>query len=90
MEITDEVFKRIALELDQGEPITSQIPCFAAFAVVAALQLALRHPGLLPPVRPVVEKAALDLQAAIAERSPLAAVALEDGWNEALDDREVR
>jgi hypothetical protein len=86
MEISDEVFKRLAVELEQAEPIRSQLPCFEAFAILAALQLACRHPRLLPPVRPVVEKAARDLQAAIAARSPLAGELLEDGWNETLDE----
>jgi hypothetical protein len=90
MDITDEVFKRLALELDQAEPIKSQIPAFEAFAVMAALQLALRHPGLVLPVRAIVEKAARDLHAAIAVRSSLAGELLEEGWNEALDDLEVR
>jgi hypothetical protein len=89
MKVTDEVLKRVALELEQAAPIKSQIPCFEAFAVMGALQLACRHPRLLAPVRPVVEKAARDLQAAIALRAPLAGELLEDGWNEALDEVEI-
>jgi len=81
----EDLIRRLVLELRHAEPVTAQIPAIDAYALLASLQLAWRHPRLSPYQAHVVEKAGRDLQDAIARRCPFAAETLELGWNRALD-----
>lgn len=77
----------VAGQLKDAPPVISEIPAFSAFAICAALQLALRHPALIFGTlgRATIERATRDLQAAIRDRSPGAGDLLEQGWDPTLD-----
>lgn len=62
-----------------------RIDLFTAFAVVATVQLASRHPGFGSAMRRIVERLARLLQAEIASAEPSLAELLEEGWNPAAD-----
>ena len=56
-----------------------------AFALIALLQLACRHPGCLGKPREVAESVGRFVQAAFARHSELLDRFLERGWHEVLD-----
>jgi len=78
-------FARLARELGAAEPVRAQLPGFEAFTLLGALQFAWRNPGLSDLHRSIVEKAARDLQDAIASRSPYAGQVAELGWDRSHD-----
>jgi hypothetical protein len=76
---------RLVKELGGAEPVRAQIPPLDAFTLLGALQFAWRNPHLSPLHRGIVEKAARDLQEAIAERSAYAGQVAELGWDKRHD-----
>ena len=77
--------KAMRQALQRMAPVTLILPPAEAFALLANLQLALRHPGNAGRAREVAEQTARGIQARIAPPgSPLAEVA-EMGWREECD-----
>jgi len=56
-----------------------------AWFLVCALQFATRHPGLDPEMKQIITSAGRQFQAAIVERHPATAEALEMGWDPQFD-----
>jgi hypothetical protein len=56
-----------------------------AICIIGAIQLATRHPKFNGPSREIAEKFARDLQAAVVEKFPSAAMTLHMGWDQNFD-----
>jgi hypothetical protein len=76
---------RLARELGAAEPVRAELPAFEAFSLLGALQFAWRNPGLSELHRSIVEKAARDLQEALARRSAYVGQVAELGWQREHD-----
>lgn len=85
--MTDAVAHALAMECvrrkDERFPV--DIDLMGAFQLIAALQLACRHPSFRGPTRAHIEGFARILQARITEPGTAMADVLEQGWNPDLD-----
>lgn len=83
--ITEADLQQIAMELKDSTPLRLQVHPYYAYGVVAALQLASRHPELSAMQKDLVETFGRDLQKMIGSVSKLAAESLEAGWDRSQD-----
>ncbi|MGA7936398.1 MAG: hypothetical protein WCA35_22780 [Kovacikia sp.] len=79
--------EEIAGKLNSGQPFEALITPWRAFNLVAALQLALRHPGLKnqPFATSEMRSMARNLQRKLGEIDPAIATVLEQGWHPEFD-----
>lgn len=70
----------------QRPPFELIVEPLTAFAIVSAIQLALRHPMMAEgPYEGILMRAATTLTQAVADGTPEAGVLLERGWNPNYD-----
>jgi hypothetical protein len=84
-DFSEDYIVRLAIELRDAKPVTLSIPALDAYGIVGIVQFAWRNPQLDAAQKQLVESFARGLQAALAERAPLAGASLELGWDVTLD-----
>jgi hypothetical protein len=79
-------FQAIAHVLESAAPIPIEMGVKEAYALVALLQLALRHPGTVgTPTGRIGHHIARALQGRLGNIDPMISASLEQGWNQELD-----
>lgn len=85
----DQDFQIAYQVLSDERPLAVTIRIQEAWHLVAALQLACRHPGVNGPLQMVIERIAHQFQDAISAAHPEADELIQRGWNPACDVNEV-